>query len=119
MNQDLEKIREIFLTEVDEETRLDNERQIIEWETSLRENEAIAEWRDHDITKKLALQAKESYKECAMQLGLDRRISTETRERLWAKQDACLFLLSLIEVDATGALERIRHEIRNALNATN
>ena len=118
MNE-LEEVRKIFLTDVDEETRLDNEKTIIEWETGLRENEAIAEWREHDITKKIALQAKQSYKDHAMQLALDRRISQETREALWAKQDACLFILSLTEIDAKGAIERIHNEIKTALNATN
>ena len=119
MNKDLEKVREIFLTEVDEETRLDNEQKIIEWETGLRENEAIADWRDHDITKKIALQAKESYKDFAMQLAINRALTPEQRQTLWGKQDACLFILSMTEVDARGALEQIRKEIKAALNATN
>lgn len=59
MNNDLEKVREIFLSEVDEETRADKETKIEEWERDLRESEAMAEWREHDITKKIAAQAKE------------------------------------------------------------
>lgn len=119
MNPDLDKVRELFLTEVDEETRLDNEQKIIEWETGLRTNESIAEWREHDITKMILAKARESYKDAALILALDRRLSTEIRERLWAKQDAYLFLLSLMDIDAQGELQRIQSEIRQALNATN
>lgn len=116
---DLEKIREIFLTEVDEETRLDNEQKIIEWETGLRENEAIANWREHDVTQSIIAKARESYKDAAILLALDRRLSNEVREKLWAKQDAYLFLLSLMDTDAQGELQRIHTEIRQALNVTN
>ena len=117
--KELEDIRKIFLADVDEETRLDNEKTIIEWETGLRENEAIAEWREHDITKKIVLQVKQSYKDHAMQLAINRTLTDEQRRSLWGKQDACLFILSLTEIDAKGAIERIHNEIKTALNATN
>ena len=117
--KDLDKVRELFLTEVDDETRLDNEQKILEWETALQTNEAIAEWREHDITKMLIARARESYKDVALMLAVDRRLSTETREKLWAKQDAYLFLLSLMDIDAQAELQRIHSEIRQALNATN
>lgn len=118
MNE-LEQVREIWLTDVDEETRLDNEKKIAEWDAGLRENEAIANWREHDITQQVARQAKETYKELSMQLGINRALTDEQRRTLWGRQDACLFILSLTEIDAQGALERIHAEIKQALHATN
>lgn len=115
--KELDEVRKIFLTEVDEETRLDNEQKIIEWETGLRENEAMADWRDHDITKKIAQQAKQTYKELSMQLATNRNLTDEQRRSFWGRQDACLFILSLIEVDAKGAIERIHNEIKTAIAA--
>lgn len=106
-----------FLTEVDEETRLDNEQQIAEWERDLRDNEAMADWRDHDISKKIATQAKVTYKELSMQLATNRSLTDEQRRSFWGRQDACLFILSLTEMDAKGALERIHAAIRAAIAA--
>lgn len=119
MTSDLDKVREIFLTEIDDETRIDNERKIAEWENDLRENEALAGWREHDITIRIATKAKEAYKEISMQLALDRGLSAETRATLWGRQDACVFILSLTEVDAKARLEQIHKEIRTALSVTN
>jgi hypothetical protein len=115
MMKELDKVREIFLSEVDEETRLDNEQKIAEWETGLRENEAIADWREHDITKQIARQAKDSYKELSLQLALNRSLSPEQRHSMWGRQDACLFILSMTEVDARGRLEQIQKEIKQAI----
>jgi len=117
--KDLERIREIFLTEVDDETRLDNESKIIEWEKDMRENEALADWREHDITKSIAAQTKESYKDISVQLALNRNLTEEQRRSMWGKQDACLFILSFTEIDAQGKLDQIHDEIKIALNATN
>lgn len=116
MNEDdLDKVRKIFLTEVDEETRIDNEKKIAEWEHDLRENEAIAQWRDHDITKQLTLKAAATYKDLCMMLATNRTLTEEQRHTLWGRQDACLFILSLTEIDAKGRIEQIQKEIRAAL----
>lgn len=119
--KELDKLKEIFLAgdDLDEETKAENEQRIREWEEGLLKNEAMAGWRDHDVTKQIAKQARETYKETVLRLGVDRKLSIEFRAELFAKQDAALWLLSLIEVDAKGALEQIQKEIRTALNATN
>lgn len=118
MNEDdLDKIRQIFLTEVDEETRLDNEKKIDEWERDLRENEAIAQWRDHDITKQLSTKAGATYKDLCMQLATNRTLTEEQQHTLWGRQDACLFILSLTEIDAKGRIEQINKEIKAAISA--
>lgn len=118
MSKDLEKVRQIFLSEVDDETRADNEQKIIEWETDLRENEAIAQWRDHDITKQLAMKAKDAYKDISMQLATNRSLTEEQRFTFWGRQDACLFILSLTEIDAKGRIEQIQKEIKRSLSVT-
>ena len=120
MNHDLEKVREIFLAnDVDDETRADNERQIAEWERDLRESEALAEWRESDITKKIAAQARATYRDVSMQLALNRTLTDEQRRVFWAKQDACLFIISITEPNAKDRLQQIHLEIKTVLNGTN
>lgn len=119
MIPELDKVREIFLTEVDEETRAENEAQIKEWETRLQESEALIDWRDHDITRQIARQARESYRDLALQLSNNRKLTDVERQSLWAKQDAALWILSLTEKDGKGMLEQVKTQIKTALNATN
>ena len=115
--KDLDKVRDIFASaDVDEETRTENEEQIREWETALIQNEAFAQWQTHDITRQIVTKAKESYKDIALRLASDRALTHDARLSLWAKQDACVFLLSLIDTDAKGALEQIKREIRRVLS---
>jgi len=119
MIKELEKVREIFLSEeIDEELRADNEERIKEWETLLIQNEAFASWQDHDISKQILEQVRALYKEFGLQLASNRNLTETQRISLWAKQDACLFLLEIIEKDAKGAYERITKEIKQAINAT-
>lgn len=118
MSKDLDKLREIFLTEVDDETRADNEQKIQEWENALIHNEALASWKDHDITKRIIQKARESYKQLAMQLWQQRSLSDAQRQGLHAEQDAMLWLIRLAEDDPKAEIERIHKEIAAAINAT-
>lgn len=117
--KELDEVRKLFLSEVDEETRVENEQKIEEWQTGLRTNEVMAEWRDHDITREIANRTKESYKDISLQLALNRSLTQEQRHTLWGRQDACLFILSLTEVDARGRIKQIHKDIKAALAATN
>jgi hypothetical protein len=112
---DLDRVRDIFLSDVDEDTRKENEEQIRQWETALIQHQAFAGWQSNDISLQIVKQAKETYKDISLQLASNRTLTDAQRNSLWAKQDACLFLLSLIEKDAKGALEQIHREIRAAL----
>ncbi len=118
MDKDLQKLKEIFLaSDVDSEDYEDNLKLVTEWETSLRENEDFASWQESDVTKMIIKQAKDSYKDNAMQLMLKRNMTEEERKSLWSKQDAFLWLLSLIEKDVKGTITQIQSEIRRALKA--
>lgn len=117
--QELEKIKDIFLADEDPETVEENRQQIAVWELSIIENQAFVDWQDHDITKRLSKQVRQTYVDVAVQLSQNRNLTTAEREKLWAKQDAMLYILSLTEKDAKGELEQINAEIRRALNATN
>lgn len=114
---DIEKLREIWLSDVDEETRKENEEQIKEWERGLIRNEALLDWRSHDITREVAQQAKKTYKDLFFTLAERRDLSDEKRMSIWAKQDAIQWILSLTEQDPVKELERIKKEIRMAINA--
>jgi hypothetical protein len=108
----------VYLAEdVDEESRADNEARIRELEAALYHNEALVGWQQHDISRLIAKQARESYVEFAQQLAGNRSLTDAERTKLWGKQDACLFLLSLIETDAKGALEELQREVKNKLAA--
>lgn len=119
MSKDLEKLKETFLSaDLDDDERAENEERINEWEKDIIENEAFASWQAHDITKKLVAQLKATYKEIGLRLATDRLLTQEARVSLWAKQDACVLMLDLMDTDAKGAIERVQREIRSALNAT-
>lgn len=117
--KELEIIKAQFLADdIDSEDREENAKILREWEQGLIHNEAYVSWQEHDITREIAKKMKDSYKEFAFTLAQDRRISDETRKQLWAKQDACTFILSLTEKDAKGQLEQIQNEIKRAIAVT-
>jgi len=117
--KELEKVKEVFLNVEDPETVEDNRKLIAEWEQGILENQAYASWQDHDITRRVSAQTRQTYIDAAIQLANNRSLTSDQREKLWARQDAMLFILSLTEKDAKGELEQISAEIRRALNATN
>lgn len=119
--KEIDALKEVFLSdEIDEDTRADNEQRIAEWERGLLTHKAFASWQQHDISQQIAAQAREAYKDFGLQLANNRELSDRQRMALWAKQDAALFLLSLIATDASGIVESIEKDIRTALTgATN
>lgn len=117
--KELDTIRAQFLADdIDPEDREDNEKLLREWEQGLIQNEAYISWQSHDITKEIAKKLKKEYKEFAMILANNRTLTEVQRVSLWAKQDACLFILSMTEKDAKGQLEQIQNEIRRAISVT-
>jgi hypothetical protein len=50
MFQELEKIKEIFLTEEDPEELEYNKQKIIDWEKGIIASEAFLSWKDHDYS---------------------------------------------------------------------
>lgn len=116
MTKDLEKLREIYLADdVDSEDYKDNLDKITEWETILRQSENFINWQKNDTTKEIIAKAKESYKQNAMKLGTDRELSEIKRNYLWAKQDAILWLISLMDGDYESTVKQINNEIKQVL----
>lgn len=116
---ELEKIKSIFLaSDVDDDIRQDNEDKIKEWEKSIIESENLKSWQEHDITKSIMRQCKDTYKDLSIILTKNRSLSDEERKSLWGKQDACLFILSLASGDPKSSLKQIQDEINHALSAT-
>lgn len=117
--KELEIIRAQFLADdIDPEDREENEQILKEWERGLIHNEAYLSWQEHDITREIAKKMKSEYKDAAMVLADNRSLTDTQRASLWAKQDACKFILSLTEKDSKGQLEQIQNEIKRAINAT-
>jgi hypothetical protein len=117
--KELEIIKAQFLSnDIDSEDREDNEKLLQEWEQGLIHNELYLSWQNHDITRDIAKKMKESYREFAMQLAENRNLTEKERMSLWAKQDACTFILSITEKDAKGAMQQIQSEIKRAISAT-
>lgn len=113
---DLDKLREIFLSgNLDDEDYQDNVRKITEWETGLRSSEDFLSWQLSDVTKSIVIQAKQSYRDNAARLMTDRTLSEQERMSIWAKQDAIVYLMSLVDKDARGDLEFIQRAIKTAL----
>lgn len=115
IEKDLEQVREIFLTEVDEETLKQNKEEIDSWNQSLIENKAYLEWQSSDITRSISRQAQESYKDASMSLALKRDLTDIDRNKLYAVQDACTFILSLTDKNAKESLEQLSKQIKQAL----
>lgn len=120
MNKEIETIRASFLAapDLDDEERAENEKTLKEWEDGLIQNTVYVEWQNHDITKEIAAKMKDEYRDFALQLASNRALTDEQRRSIWARQDACMFILSLTEKDAKGELERIEREIRRAVSMT-
>lgn len=119
MNKEIETLRARFLaSDVDEEDRIENEKTLKEWEDGLVQNTVYLEWQNHDITKEIAAKMKDEYRDFALQLASNRMLTDEQRRSIWAKQDACVFILSLTEKNAKGELERIEKAIRQAVSVT-
>lgn len=117
--KELEIIRAQFLADdIDEEDREDNERILQEWENSLIQNTAFVEWRNHEITREIVQKIKTQYKEFAVSLYSNRSLTDTQRQSLWAKQDACMFILSLTEKNAKEEIEHIQKEIKAAISVT-
>lgn len=117
MNE-IEKVRKIFLTDVDEETAKENLEKINDWERGISENRAFLQWQELEITQRIYTKAKETYIEIGVKLSNDRRISNDERTSLWARQDAAHWIMNLISKDSRAELEAIDREIRNVINAT-
>lgn len=118
MDKDLEKAREIFLTDVDEEDRAENIERLSSWEQSLAVNGALLKWQQQDITQQILQEVRKSYQDASMQLALSRGLTEAQRNKLYATQDACLFMLNVMDKDAKSAIDQIRKEIRYAVRAT-
>ncbi len=113
--KDLERLKQIFLTDVDPDTHEENMRQIQEWESALIKHDAYQAWKSHDITKSIAAKAREAYVEASMLLANRRDADDATRQSLWAKKDAALWILTLIEADSGTSIEAINMQVRRAL----
>lgn len=117
MRKELDELRAIFLTDVDEDIRRENLDQIRQWEEELVHNEAMLGWREHDITKAVFNQAREVYRDAYRVLAENRALTQEQRVSLWAKQDAAAWLISIIDTDPQGAIQQIESDIKRALQA--
>lgn len=116
--RELEQAREVFLSDVDEDTRRENLEIISSWEDSIQRNSAYLDWKEHDITKEINKLIKEAYRDHAITLASNRALPEEERRTLWAKQDACVFLLNLTDQDAKTALDSVMREIKMHLSVT-
>lgn len=114
--KELDDLKKIFLAEdVDGEARAENEEMIRGWEKALIEGEAFKAWRAHDVTQTIITRAKESYRDISFVLATNRQLTEQERIANYAKQDAMLYLISIVDVDAAGSIQQIQSDIRRAL----
>ena len=112
---DIEQLKEIYLTDVDEETRAENLALIEAWELALTANDEFASWLDHDVTKDIVAKARETYTDLAYVLATNRALTAEQRQTIYAQQDAMHWLFSLADRDPKRDSDRINAEIKDAL----
>lgn len=115
--KELEQARQVFLTDIDEEDAADNLERINAWEKSLIENQAFLKWQNQDITKQILDQAKKAYQDASVTLSFNRDLDDVQRNKLYATQDACMFMIGLMAKDAKSTVEQVQREIREALKA--
>ncbi len=115
MDQDLKKVKEIFLKGVDEEDYAENLAQIVEWEQQIRASQDFLSWQESDVTVAIIKQGKETYKDLSMLLINNRNLTEQERMAIYARQDAFVWLLSLADINAKATLEGIHAEIKMAL----
>jgi hypothetical protein len=111
----LEEARKVFLTDVDSDTYEENLAEIEKWEQQVVESTEYSNWQSHDISKKVAREVRETYKDLTIQLGLRRGLTPEQIMSLQAKQDACVFMLNLLEKDVSSTLETLELSIRESI----
>lgn len=117
---DLQKLKEIFLSnDIDSEDYQDNLALIKDWETELLINENLLDWQEHDVTKRIMAQAKQTHKDVCMRLMNDRDLSKSQRLSLFARKDAMEWMMSLASKEPEEAIKQIQSDIKKALNATN
>lgn len=107
--------KDIFLTDVDEELLKENTEIINAWETELTSSENYLDWQGHDITRHISQQAKESYRAASAQLSFTRDLTEAQRNKLYATQDACSFILSLTEKDVKTTIFSLREDIKRGI----
>ena len=116
MNNDLEKLKTIFLSdEVDAEDYQDNLDKINEWEQSLVSNENIKGWQDHDITREIVQRAKESHATLSLLLATDRKLTDTERASIYARQDAMVWMISIASESPEQVIAGIQDDIKKAL----
>lgn len=113
--ENLQKLKEIYLNDVDTELYEENLEQITEWEKKLIESENMVSWLTHDTTIQIKKQAKESFVSMSVTLSVNRELTEAQRLSIYAKQDACLFILSLGESNSKDIIQSINRDINIAL----
>lgn len=114
--KELQELKKIFLSDdIDGEDYQENLQQITEWEQTLLENENLVGWQEHDITKSILTQARESYADISLRLAKDRNLTEQERMSLFAKQDAMLWLIQIQDDNAKEEIARIQADIKRAL----
>jgi hypothetical protein len=112
---DLDRLREIYVADVDDETREDNLKMIAEWESTLREGRDFLKWQGIPTTQSILSKAKEAYIECSLILAKSRELTEAQCYSLQAKQDAALWIVSIMGIDVKPEIDGINAQIRTAL----
>ena len=115
--ENLQKLKEIYLTDVDAQSYQENLERITEWEKALIAHENMASWQAHQTTIDIKKQAKESYVFFCVQLATNRKLTDEQRISIYAKQDACLWIMTLGNDHALEDIRAIQRDIQIALQA--
>lgn len=115
--EELQKLKEIYLTDVDSDLYQENLEHITKWEKELIANENMISWLSHDTTIVIKDQAKNTFIELAITLATDRKLTDVLRQSIYARQDACLWILLLGDNNPIQTIQLIKNDIKTALQA--
>lgn len=121
MINNIDEVKRIFLDpSLDTEIIEDNQRTLEHWQKILTDNEALLSWHRHEHTDKIIFQFKKAYKDIGYRLATDRSLNDDSRQSLYRKQDACLFMLELMSANKNpkAEIDEINRQIKAAINAT-
>lgn len=115
----LQKLKEVFIDPtLPEEEQQDNLDFIKKLEDSIIQNKQIDTWLKDPITVDIMATARESYIELSLSLINKRDITEKERLSIYARQDAMLWILSLLPKDTQETLNSIDARIEQILNET-
>lgn len=119
MNTDFEKLKQIFVDnpDLDSEDSRENIEEVTQMEREFEDSRLAKDWKEHELSKRLMVQAQESYIDLALRLANDRQLTEQERLSMYAKQDAMMWFMNLVERNPEKHMKEITDKVRRAIKS--